>query len=99
MMYLVLPNSFRLARYLAPVTLIAFVPLTRPSADDSFPPPDAKGEWRTLSDPAKIAKTAFVDKQKLDEAFEYVQVGHPQALAGQHRPLIIWIIGHEIALI
>ena len=73
MMYLVLPNSFRLARYLAPVTLIAFVPLTRPSADDSFPPPDAKGEWRTLSDPAKIAKTAGVDKQKLDEAFEYVQ--------------------------
>jgi hypothetical protein len=26
-----------------------------------------------LSDPAKIAKTAGVDKQKLDEAFEYVQ--------------------------
>jgi hypothetical protein len=25
-----------------------------------------------LSDPAKIAKTAGVDKQKLDEAFEYV---------------------------
>lgn len=53
MMYLVLPNSFRLARYLAPVALLAFVPLARPSADDYFPPPDAK--------------------QKLDEAFEYVQ--------------------------
>jgi hypothetical protein len=26
-----------------------------------------------FSDPAKIAKTAGVDKQKLDEAFEYVQ--------------------------
>ncbi len=26
-----------------------------------------------MSDPAKIAKTAGVDKQKLDEAFEYVQ--------------------------
>ena len=73
MMYLVLPNSFRLARYLAPVALLAFVPLARPSADDYFPPPDAKGGWRTLSDPAKIAKTAGVDKQKLDEAFEYVQ--------------------------
>jgi hypothetical protein len=74
MMYLVLPNSFRLARYLAPVALLAFVPLARPSADDYFPPPDAKGGWRTLSDPAKIAKTAGVDKQKLDEAFEYVQI-------------------------
>jgi hypothetical protein len=48
MMYLALPNSFRLARYLAPAA-------------------------RTLSDPAKIAKTAGVDNQKLDEAFEYVQ--------------------------
>jgi len=73
MMYDVLPNSFRLARYLAPVALLVFVPLVRPSADDCFPPPDAKGGWRTLSDPAKIAKTAGVDKQKLDEAFEYVQ--------------------------
>ena len=63
MMYLVLPNSFRLARYLAPVALLVFVPLARPSADDYFPPPDAKSGWRTLSDPAKIAKTAGVDKQ------------------------------------
>ena len=54
------------------MALLAFVPLARPSADDYFPPPDAKGGWRTLSDPAKIAKTAGVDKQKLDEAFEYV---------------------------
>jgi hypothetical protein len=44
---------------------------------NSFPPPDAKGRWRTLSDPAKIAKTAGVDKQKLDEAFEYVQNTEP----------------------
>jgi len=58
MMYLVLTNSFRLARYLAPVALLAFVPLAGPSADDYFPPPDAKGGWRTLSDPA-IAKTAL----------------------------------------
>jgi hypothetical protein len=32
MMYLVLPNSFRLARYLAPVALLAFVPLAAPGA-------------------------------------------------------------------
>ena len=45
MMYLVLPNSFRLARYFAPVALLAFVPLARPSADDYFrhPMPRADG--------------------------------------------------------
>jgi hypothetical protein len=64
MMYDALPNSFRLARYLAPVALLAFVPLTRPSADDYFPPPDTKGGWRTLSDPAKIAKTAGVGRSE-----------------------------------
>ena len=72
-MYDVLPKSLRQARYFAPVALLAFVPLAAPFADDYFPPPDAKGGWRTLADPAKIAKTAGIDKQKLDEAFDYVQ--------------------------
>jgi hypothetical protein len=49
------------------------VPLATPFADDYFPPPDSKGGWRTLTDPATIAKTAGVDRQKLDEAFDYVQ--------------------------
>ena len=73
MMYHVLPKSLRPARYFAPVALLAFVPLAAPFAGDYFPPPDAKGGWRTLTDPAKIAKTAGIDKQKLDEAFDYVQ--------------------------
>ena len=73
MMYHVLPKSVRLARYFAPVAVLAFVPLATPFAGDYFPPPDAKGGWRTLTDPAKIAKTAGIDKQKLDEAFDYVQ--------------------------
>ena len=73
MMYHVLPNSIRLARYFVPVAILAFVPLATPFAGDYFPPPDAKGGWRTLTDPVKIEKTAGVDKQKLDEAFDYVQ--------------------------
>jgi CubicO group peptidase (beta-lactamase class C family) len=43
------------------------------SADSYFPKPDAKGGWRTLSDAAAIQKTAGLDKQKLDAAFDYVQ--------------------------
>ena len=73
MMYHVIPKSLRPARYFAPVALLAFVPLAAPFAGDYFPPPDANGGWRTLTDPAKIAKTAGIDKQKLDEAFDYVQ--------------------------
>src|SRR5689334_3432791 len=73
MMYHVLPNSVRLARYLVPLAILAFVPLATPFAGDYFPPSDAKGGWRTLTDPARIEKIAGVDKQKLDEAFDYVQ--------------------------
>src|SRR6185436_704844 len=73
MMYDVLPKSLRQARYFAPVAMLAFVPLAAPFADDYFPPPDAKGGWRTLTDSAKIAKTAGIDRTKLDEAFDYVQ--------------------------
>ncbi len=40
---------------------------------DYFPPPDAKGGWRTLKDPRKIQKATGIDTKKLDEAFDYVQ--------------------------
>jgi len=73
MMYLVLPNSFPFGPLPCARGAACLRAFGGPSADDYFPPPDAKGGWRTLSDPAKIAKTAGVDKQKLDEAFEYVQ--------------------------
>ena len=42
-------------------------------AADYFPPPDAKGGWRTLTDPARIQKTTGIDTKKLDEAFQYVE--------------------------
>ncbi|MES1257478.1 MAG: serine hydrolase domain-containing protein [Acidobacteriota bacterium] len=35
-----------------------------------FPPPDAKGGWRTLKDAPSIAKHAGLDTTKLDAAFE-----------------------------
>src|SRR5580658_9647812 len=38
-----------------------------------YPPPDAKGGWRTLKDKTEILKTAGLDAGKLDEAFNYVQ--------------------------
>jgi CubicO group peptidase (beta-lactamase class C family) len=43
------------------------------AAEKYFPPPDTKGGWRTLTDPAKIKKTTGVDVQKLDETFQYIQ--------------------------
>ncbi len=38
-----------------------------------FPPPDSKGGWRTLEDPAAISKMAGMDTARLDQAFDYVQ--------------------------
>jgi CubicO group peptidase (beta-lactamase class C family) len=38
-----------------------------------YPPPDAKGGWRTLKDGSEIRKAVGLDVDKLDEAFHYVQ--------------------------
>jgi CubicO group peptidase (beta-lactamase class C family) len=38
-----------------------------------FPPPDAKGGWRTLTEPARIREVTSIDTAKLDLAFDYVQ--------------------------
>ena len=90
MMYHVLLKFARPARYFAPLAMLAFVPLATPFADDYFPPPDSKGGWRTLTDPAKIAKTAGVDRQKLDQAFDYVQntSQHGGLLVARHGYLV-----------
>src|ERR1700716_2649550 len=52
--------------------LLAFAPAALPR-DNYFPPPDAKGGWRTLHEAGKTGKLAGIDTQKLDEAFQYVQ--------------------------
>ncbi len=38
-----------------------------------FPPSDAQGGWRTLSNPEEIMKKTGFDVQKLDQAFDYVK--------------------------
>ncbi len=38
---------------------------------DYFPPADKDGGWRTLTDAAKIRKTAGMDLSRLDQAFEF----------------------------
>jgi CubicO group peptidase (beta-lactamase class C family) len=50
---------------------------------DYFPPPDSKGGWRTLQDPASIRKTAGMDLTKLDYAFEYA------SRSSQHGGLLV----------
>jgi CubicO group peptidase (beta-lactamase class C family) len=67
MMRLVLLYNARRAALLA-------LALCLPSyGEDYFPPPDAKGGWRSLSDPDKIRKATGIDTKKLDETFDYIQ--------------------------
>jgi CubicO group peptidase (beta-lactamase class C family) len=40
---------------------------------DYYPPPDAKGGWRTLTKAADVQKIAGLDSAKLDDAFEYTK--------------------------
>lgn len=57
-----------------PVTGFATLMLAAVCAGQTyFPPPDDKGGWRTLTDPAKIQSVAGMDLKKLDEAFGYVE--------------------------
>src|ERR1700730_15450058 len=41
------------------------------NAGEYFPPPDSHGGWRTLKDRVQVLKTAGIEVQKLDQAFEY----------------------------
>ncbi|MEX2235281.1 MAG: hypothetical protein WD824_24165 [Cyclobacteriaceae bacterium] len=38
-----------------------------------FPPPDAQGGWRTLTDTKEIRKIAGMDRDKLDDAFAFIR--------------------------
>jgi CubicO group peptidase (beta-lactamase class C family) len=57
--------------------LLSLFAFTLLAADNYFPPPDAKGGWRTLKDAAAIQKKTGLDTRKLDEAFEYTQQTTP----------------------
>src|SRR5258707_783345 len=73
MILLVPSQHLRFTQHATAVLLLALSPLVLSSAEDYYPPPDAKGGWRSLTDPAKIRKTTGIDTRKLDETFEYIQ--------------------------
>ena len=52
---------------------IASLAVSSIHAGDYYPPSDAKGGWRTISEPSKIRKVTGIDINKLDEAFNYIQ--------------------------
>src|SRR5260370_19060794 len=53
--------------------MLALAPAAALRSQDYYPPPDAKGGWRTLQDADKIRSVAGLDSQNLHDAFEYVQ--------------------------
>ncbi len=59
-------------------------------AGDYYPPPDAKGGWRTLKDADKILKMTGIDTRKLDETFDYIQQ------TSQHGGLLVVRKGHLV---
>ncbi len=69
----------RAARYLA----FALLPVVLAGAGEYFPPPDARGGWRTLKSSAEILKVAGMDLTRLDQAFEYA------SRSSQHGGLLV----------
>jgi CubicO group peptidase (beta-lactamase class C family) len=60
-------------------------------ADDLYyPPSDANGGWRTLTQPAEIRSTTGIDQERLDHAFQYVQT------TSQHGGLLVLRHGHLV---
>ena len=63
-----------------------------PASNDDryFPPPDAAGGWRSLTDPARIRKVAGIDLERLEQAFRYT------ATTSQHGGLLVvrhgWLV-------
>jgi CubicO group peptidase (beta-lactamase class C family) len=60
-----------MTRIVSSLLLLALTVATR--AADYFPPPDSKGGWRTLKDPAEIRDKAGMDPARLDAAFDFTQ--------------------------
>lgn len=60
------------------------------AAEDYFPKPDTQGGWRTLNGAAAVRKTAHMDLNRLDEAFEYA------SRSSQHGGLLVarhgWLV-------
>ncbi|HYO80591.1 MAG TPA: serine hydrolase [Bryobacteraceae bacterium] len=74
-------TMFALASFASQITAVA---------GDHYPPSDARGGWRTITDPAKVRKQTGIDVGKLDEAFQYAQQ------TSQHGGLLVVRHGHLI---
>lgn len=83
------PSRVNLSLWI-PGLMVLFCPFARAADDDYFPPPDSKGGWRALQDPAPVLQVAGMDTQKLDHAFEYA------SRSSQHGGLLVarhgWLV-------
>ena len=74
------------------LTVFAAALQTITAATDYYPSPDSQGGWRSLTAAAdmKIRKVAGMDRQRLDEAFQYAQT------TSQHGGLLVarhgWLV-------
>ncbi len=65
------------------ILIVSLQQIALSAADPYFPPPDAQGGWRTLTDTEQIRNKAGMDLQRLNQAFTYIQE------TSQHGGLIV----------
>lgn len=70
-----MPNSFRIVSKasLGAILILWGQQIALPAADPYFPPPDAQGGWRTLTDPEQVRDKAGMELRRLHQAFAYIQ--------------------------
>jgi CubicO group peptidase (beta-lactamase class C family) len=75
-----------------PVAIPLFNLAARTAVGDDlyFPPPDAQGGWRTLSQPSEIRTLTGIEINRLDEAFQYTQT------TSQHGGLLVLRHGYLV---
>lgn len=72
------------------LSLLLAAPAALSGAEEYCPKPDSEGGWRTLEGADKIRKTAGMDLEKLNRAFEYAQ------RSSQHGGLLVARHGHLV---
>ena len=72
------------------VPLLNLAARTAGGDDLYFPRPDAQGGWRTLTQPSEIRTLTGIDKNRLDEAFQYTQT------TSQHGGLLVLRHGYLV---
>ncbi len=55
------------------IGVLVFCPVFQALGADYFPPPDNAGGWRTLTDAGQIRSKAGMDRERLDDAFAFIQ--------------------------